>query len=193
MKENHFLDIVFASSGITKEELKIILPKYNQVTFNKNDYLLKEGQIEKKYWFIESGFVRSYVIDTEGNDITFNLYSPTDVVIDYPSIFFFSPTRENIQALTDCVCWEISFESFQELFNNILNYREQQRGLLVGSYFALKNHSISLIADQAKDRYLRLMKEKPQIIQNVSLKHIATFLGITDTSLSRIRKEISTE
>ena len=193
MKENHFLDTVFASSGITKEELKIILPKYNQVTFNKNDYLLKEGQIEKKYWFIESGFVRSYVIDTEGNDITFNLYSPTDVVIDYPSIFFFSPTRENIQALTDCVCWEISFESFQELFNNILNYREQQRGLLVGSYFALKNHSISLIADQAKDRYLRLMKEKPQIIQNVSLKHIATFLGITDTSLSRIRKEISTE
>ena len=77
------------------------------------------------------------------------------------------------------------------MFNNIPNYREQQRGLLVGSYFALKEHSISLIADQAKDRYLKLMNEKPHIIQNVSLKHIATFLGITDTSLSRIRKEIS--
>ena len=132
-------------------------------------------------------------IDIEGNDITFNLYATTDVVIDYPSIFFFAPTRENIQALTDCVCWEISFESFQELFNDITSYREHQRGLLVGSYFALKQHSISLIADQAKDRYLRLLKEKPHIIQNVSLKHIATFLGITDTSLSRIRKEISTE
>ena len=91
------------------------------------------------------------------------------------------------------MCWEISFESFQELFNDVLNYREQQRGLLVGSYFALKQHSISLIADQAKDRYLRLLKEKPHIIQNVSLKHIATFLGVTDTSLSRIRKEIVSE
>ena len=193
MTEEHFLNNVFKSSGITQEELKMIFPKYNKVSFEKNEYLLKEGQVEKKYWFIESGFVRSYVIDTDGNDITFNLYATADVVIDYPSFFFFAPTRENIQALTDCICWEINFESFTDLFNVISNYREQQRGLLVGSYFALKQHSISLIADQAKNRYLRLLKEKPYIIQNVSLKHIATFLGITDTSLSRIRKEIANE
>jgi CRP-like cAMP-binding protein len=190
-KEQHFLEKVFASSGITKDELNLIIPRYKEVKFEKNDYLLKEGQVEKKYWFIESGFIRSYIIDTEGNDITFNLYASNDVVIDYPSIFFFAPTRENIQALTDCVCWEIDVESFQELFGSMASYREQQKGLLVGSYFALKEHSISLIADEAKDRYLRLLKEKPHIIQNVSLKHIATFLGITDTSLSRIRKEIS--
>ena len=191
MQDQHFLHKVFASSGITKVELDLIIPRYNEVIFAKNDYLLKEGQVEKKYWFVESGFVRSYIVDTEGNDITFNLYASCDVVIDYPSIFFFAPTRENIQALTDCVCWEIDVDSFQELFGSIPNYREQQKSLLVGSYFALKEHSISLIADQAKDRYLKLLKDKPHIIQNVSLKHIATFLGITDTSLSRIRKEIS--
>ena len=191
--ENHFLNKVFASSGITNNELETIIPKYKKVIISKNDYLLNEGIIEKKYWFVESGFIRSYIIDTEGNDITFNLYTSCDVVIDYPSFFFLLPTRENIQALTDCVCWEIDFASFQELFNSISNYREQQRGLLVGSYFALKEHSISLIADQAKERYLKLLKSKPHIVQNVSLKHIATFLGITDTSLSRIRKEIATE
>lgn len=189
--QDHFLQKIFSSSGITKQELAEIIPKYKQVAFEKNAYLLKEGQVEKKYWFIESGFVRSYVIDTEGNDITFNLYGTADVVIDYPSIFFFAPTKENIQALTDCICWEITFDDFQEMFNRISNYREHQRGLLVGSYFALKEHSISLIADQAKERYLSLLKAKPQIVQNVSLKHIATYLGVTDTSLSRIRKEIS--
>jgi CRP-like cAMP-binding protein len=189
----HFLNQVFASSGITKEELDQIIPKYKEVYFAKNDYLLQEGTIEKKYWFVQSGFIRSYVVDTEGNDITFNLYATGDVVIDYPSIFFFAPTRENIQALTDCVCWEIDFSDFQQMFNNIESFREQQRSLLVGSYFALKEHSIALIADQAKDRYLRLLKTKPHIVQNVSLKHIATFLGITDTSLSRIRKEIAHE
>lgn len=193
MTTNPFLKTVFASSGITSAELELISTKYTQITITKGDYLLQQGTIEKKYWFVESGFVRSYVIDTEGNDITFNLYASGDVVIDYPSFFFFLPTRENIQALTDCVCWEIDFISFQELFNSISNYREQQRGLLVGSYFALKEHSISLIADQAKERYLKLLKSKPHIVQNVSLKHIATFLGITDTSLSRIRKEIATE
>jgi CRP-like cAMP-binding protein len=189
--EEHFLNKVFASSGITKDELALIIPRYKEVSFSKNDYLLREGQVEKKYWFIETGFVRSYIIDTEGNDITFKLYAAGDVVIDYPSMFFFAPTRENIQALTDCICWEIDFTSFQELFNSVLNYREQQRGLLVGSYFALKEHSISLIADQAKERYLKLVKDKPHIVQNVTLKHIASFLGVTDTSLSRIRKEIS--
>lgn len=192
-ENQYFLNQVFASSGITQTELDLIIPKYNKILINKNDYLLNEGTIEKKYWFIESGFIRSYVIDTEGNDITFNLYSSGDVVIDYPSFFFFAPTKENIQALTDCVCWEIDFNIFTALFNEISSYREQQRGLLVGSYFALKEHSISLIADQAKDRYLKLLKTKPHIIQNISLKHIATFLGITDTSLSRIRKEIATE
>lgn len=50
-----------------------------------------------------------------------------------------------------------------------------------------------MITDQAKERYKKLLKEKPQIVQNVSLKQIATYLGITDTSLSRIRKEIATE
>lgn len=193
MEESHFLSQIFSSNGITKEELKIILPKYKKIAISKNDYLLNQGTVEKKYWFVESGFIRSYIIDTEGNDITFNLYTSSDVVIDYPSFFFLLPTRENIQALTDCVCWEIDFASFQELFNSISNYREQQRGLLVGSYFALKEHSISLIADQAKERYLKLLKSKPHLVQNVSLKHIATFLGITDTSLSRIRKEIATE
>lgn len=191
--KNHFLNSVFEASGITKEELAVIIPKYRQVNFCRNDFLLKEGQVEKKYWFLESGFIRSYIIDTEGNDITFNLYSSKDVVIDYPSIFFYAPTRENIQALTDCICWEISFADFQEMFNSIISYREHQRGLLVGSYFALKEHSISLIADDAKTRYLKFLKEKPYIVQNVSLKQIATFLGVTDTSLSRIRKEILSE
>lgn len=193
MTEEHFLNKIFAPCGITKEELAEIIPRYEKVVFQKNDYLLKQGEVERKYWFIESGFIRSYIIDTEGNEITFNLYGPEDVVIDYPSMFFFAPTRENIHALTDAVCWEISFNDFQELFNDILNFREQQRALLVGSYFALKEHSISLIADQAKERYLKLLKDKPQIIRNVSLKHIATFLGIKDTSLSRIRKEIASE
>ena len=57
--------------------------------------------------------------------------------------------------------------------------------------FELKNHTVSVISDPAKDRYLNLLKTKPDIVQNVPLKQIATYLGVTDTSLSRIRKEIA--
>lgn len=193
MTEQHFLHNVFGKTNMTKEEKDLAISKFRQVDFEKNSYLLEEGKTANHYWFIQSGFVRSYVIDTEGNDITTNFFSVGDIVIDWPSFFLRNPTRENIQALSDCVCWQLDFSTFQELFHSIKNFREQGRTTLVGSYFALKRHSISMIADQAKDRYLRLVKEKPHIVQNVSLKHIATYLGVTDTSLSRIRKEISNE
>lgn len=193
MTQEHFLNKVFGKSDMTTDEIEITISKFEQVTYSKNEFLLKEGKTASHYWFIQSGFVRSYVIDTEGNDITTNFYSVGDIVIDWPSFFLRNPTRENIQALSNCVCWSLDFDTFQELFHNIKNFREQGRTTLVGSYFALKRHNISMIADQAKDRYLKLLKEKPHIVQNVSLKHIATFLGITDTSLSRIRKEISSE
>lgn len=193
MTEQHFLNNVFKATDFTKDELETIIPKFKQVKFNKNDFFLTQGQTASKYWFVQSGFVRSYVIDVEGNDITTNFYSVGDIVIDWSSFFLRNPTRENIQALTECVCWQLDFETFQQLFHNIKNFREQGRTTLVGSYFALKNHSISMIADEAKDRYLRLLKEKPHIIQNISLKQIATYLGITDTSLSRIRKEIASK
>ncbi len=193
MTEQHFLNNVFKATDFTKDELETIIPKFKEVKFNKNDFFLNQGQTASKYWFVQSGFVRSYVVDIEGNDITTNFYSVGDIVIDWSSFFLRNPTRENIQALTECVCWQLDFDTFQQLFHSIKSFREQGRTTLVGSYFALKNHSISMIADEAKDRYLRLLKEKPHIIQNISLRQIATYLGITDTSLSRIRKEIATK
>jgi CRP-like cAMP-binding protein len=191
MTEQHFLSKVFKSSDFTAEELTTILSKFEPVNFLKNDYLLRDGKTENHYWFVENGFLRSYVVDTAGKDITTHFYAQGDIVIDWTSFFLRHPTRENIQALTDCICWQLDFDTFQQLFHSIKAFREQGRTTLVGSYFALKKQSVSMIADQAKERYARLLKERPNIIQNVSLKHIATYLGVTDTSLSRIRKEIS--
>lgn len=191
MQEQHFLKNIFSETIFTKSEQELIIPKFKQISLSKNDFLLREGVTENHYWFLESGFCRSFVNDTKGNDITTNFYGQGDIAIDWSSFFLRSPTRENIQALTDCVCWQLDFETFQQLFNSIEAFREQGRKTLVGSYFELKNQSVSFIADEAKERYLRLLKEKPHIVQNVSLQHIATFLGITKYSLSRIRKEIS--
>lgn len=191
MQEEHFLKTIFSPTDFRESELITILPKFEQVEFKKNTFLLKEGKTENYYWFLESGFARSFVNDTNGNDITTNFYSSGEVVIDWSSFFLRNPTRENIQALTDCVCWQLDFETFQQLFHGIEMFREHGRRRLVNSYFALKNHSVAIIADQARERYTQLLKDKPHIIQNVSLKHIASYLGITKYSLSRIRKEIS--
>ncbi len=163
--------------------------QYQRIEFAKNDFLIQEDSTANYYYFIESGYVRSYVIDLEGNDISTKFFSSSDIVIDWHSYFLKTKCRENVQAITACVAWKITFENFMKLFK-IEAFREVGRTRLVNNYFELKNHSISIIADPAKDRYLNLLKSKPDIVQNVPLKQIATYLGITDTSLSRIRKEI---
>ena len=190
MKES-ILNHIFNSKEFTTKELETILPKFQLREYEKGEYLVKEGQLINHYWFMESGFARSYAVDTEGNDISINFFTAGDIVIDWPSFFMRTPTKEYVQALSDCVCHQLDYETFQQLFHGIEAFREAGRSRLVKSYFELKRHSTSLITDQAKDRYLRLIAEKPEIVINVPLKQIATYLGITDTSLSRIRKEIA--
>jgi CRP-like cAMP-binding protein len=189
MAEHQFLKTIFNEKNFSKEDLENILSQYKRIEFAKNDYLISENTTANYYYFIESGFARSYVIDLEGNDITTKFFSASDIVIDWHSYFLKTKCRENIQAVNACVAWKITFENFMKLFN-IEAFREVGRTRLVNNYFELKNHSVSIIADPAKDRYLNLVKTKPDIIHNVPLKQIATYLGITDTSLSRIRKEI---
>lgn len=189
MSDKHFLTTIFNEQNFKKEDLDIILNQYQRIEFVKNEYFIKEDTTANFYYFMESGFARSYVIDLEGNDISTKFFSSTDIVIDWHSYFLKTKCRENIQAITSCVAWKITFENFMKLFS-IEAFREVGRTRLINNYFELKNHSVSIIADPAKDRYLNLLKDKPDIVQNVPLKQIATYLGITDTSLSRIRKEI---
>ncbi len=190
MNDNHFLTKIFNPQNFKEEDLKTIFSQYQKIEFAKNDYLIKEGTTANFYYFMEAGFARSYVIDLEGNDISTKFFSSTDIVIDWHSYFLKTKCRENVQAISTCTAWKISFENFMKLFH-IESFREVGRTRLVNNYFELKTHSVSVIADPAKERYLNLLKTKPDIVQNVPLKQIATYLGITDTSLSRIRKEIA--
>jgi CRP-like cAMP-binding protein len=193
MTEPSFLQHVFPSHQFTREEQNAIFPRFKGQHFSKNSFLHNEGSVATHYWFVQQGFVRSYVHDIEGNDISTNFYTIGDLVIDWISFFQKTPAKENIQVLTDCVVWGIDYDSFQELYHGIKTFNEHGRATMVQGYFSLKERSIAMITEQAKDRYVRLLREKPEIIQNVSLKHIATYLGITDTSLSRIRKDLMSE
>jgi CRP-like cAMP-binding protein len=183
------LKTIFSPQNFKKEDLEQILNQYQRIEFSKNDYLIKEDTTANFYYFMETGYARSFVIDLEGNDISTKFFSSTDIVIDWHSYFLKTKCRESIQAITPCIAWKITFENFMKLFT-IEAFREVGRTRLVNNYFELKNHSVSIIADPARDRYINLLKSKPDIVQNVPLKQIATYLGITDTSLSRIRKEI---
>jgi CRP/FNR family transcriptional regulator, anaerobic regulatory protein len=112
-------------------------------------------------------------------------------LIEVASLFLRTPSKEYIHAVTNGVAWKIEFNTFQQLFNSIDGFADWGRNWMSNQLFISKQRSINMLTQSATDRYLNLINEQPEILKHVPLKHIATFLGVTDTSLSRIRKEIS--
>jgi CRP-like cAMP-binding protein len=182
---------VFASDIKNKTELSTVLESFELIDYPKGHQLLSEGQTANSYYFVESGFLRAYAIDTTGNDITTGFYSKGQIVWEVASLFLQTPTKENLEVIESAQLWRIKLSRFQELFDSIADFREAGRTRLVQNHVQLKQRSLSMITDSAEARYLQLMKQNPEVLQKAPLKHIASYLGITDTSLSRIRKDIS--
>jgi CRP-like cAMP-binding protein len=155
----------------------------------KNNFLFKEGKVCDEYFFLENGFIRTFANDIEGNEVTTNFYSSGQVVFEVSSFFNRTISKENFQAIVDCQGWYITYEQLNNLFHSMHDFRDFGRSILVKGFSSLKIRMLSMITETAELRYDTLLKTNPEIFQQATLKHIASYLGITDTSLSRIRKE----
>ena len=162
---------------------------FHKTIIRKNDFLLKEGSISDKYLLLGSGYMRAYAYDLNGDSVTTGFYAAGKTVFEVASWFNRQPSTENIQAITDCEGWYINYKDLTELSANLPAFREFTQSMLVQGFMALKNNALSLINESAEQRYSRLSETYPDICNNAPLKHIASFLGITDSSLSRIRKQ----
>lgn len=163
---------------------------FEPITIEKNDFFLTEGKINDDYVFLQSGFMRAFAHDTEGKEVTTNFYSAGQVVFEVTSFFNRTKSKENIQALTNCEGLCINYEQLNNLFHSMPEFREFGRSVLVKGFASLKNRMLGLITETAEQRYTQLLQTSPEIFQYAALKHIASYLGVTDTSLSRIRKEM---
>jgi CRP-like cAMP-binding protein len=186
------LNTFLQSSGLVSSKSAIeIAAQFTPKELQKGDYFLKAGRVADEYLFLSQGFMRAFAIDTESNEVTTAFYSSDNVVFEVSSFFNRKPSRENIQALTDCNGYCLSYEKLNMLFHSMPEFRDFGRSILVKGFSALKDRMLSTITETAEWRYEKLLSASPEIVQQAPLKYIASYLGITDTSLSRIRKELS--
>jgi len=177
------------SNLVSAKAAEEIAHTFSPKEIKKNNFLLKEGRICDEYFFLEKGFIRAFVNDFEGNDVTTNFYSTGQVVFEVSSFFNRTVSKENFQAIVDCEGWYITYEQLNNLFHSMHDFRDFGRSILVKGFSSLKTRMLSMITETAEQRYDTLLRTNPEIFQQAALKHIASYLGITDTSLSRIRKE----
>lgn len=174
-----------------EEVLAEITSNFDERTIPKSHFFLSEGEFSKEYLFLESGFMRAFTLDLHGNEVTTNFYAPNNVVFEVSSFFTHTKSKESIQALADCRGYVISYDKLNNLFHSLPSFREFGRAMLVMGYVGLKERTFSLINQTAEQRYAQLIQTKPEIVQHAPLKQIASYLGVTDTSLSRIRKDFA--
>lgn len=137
-----------------------------------------------------SGSVAHFV-PNRYKDICINIYYENDIFSDYLSFLTQESSAIKTESIEDSLVWSISFESLQNL------YKKANESILIGKaisdfmFIKKQSEQINLLTHTPTERYLKLLKEKPLIFQRAPLKIIASYLGITPESLSRIRKTIS--
>lgn len=175
---------------MTDQDWKTFSSKIKRYEYPKKHLLLKAGQIEKHLSFIEKGIIRFY-IPKEENDLTFTFVFDDDFVSAYDSFLTQQASGYHVQTLEHTILWRISFDDLQSI------YRKTEIGNMIGRkasedlFLKKSKRELSLLNDTAEQRYLKLFSEQPQLIKQIPLKYIASYIGITPQALSRIRKRIS--
>jgi CRP-like cAMP-binding protein len=155
-------------------------------SIKKGDFLLRQDEICRKSYTIISGIARKYYLN-DGKEITTEIYFDNDIAVSFDSYCLQKPSREFIQALTDMTISQTDFAAFQnakQQFPKLVTL-----DLLMTEYYALwlENRLFEFHTLDATQRYLKLCKEHPHFIQNIPLTYIASYLGISLETLSRIR------
>lgn len=157
----------------------------------QGEFYVREGQYSKTIAYVESGLLHSYQIDRKGDMVTTNFYQPSSFCGSYYSFYRQAPSLESIKAITDARIHTIGYDKLQELFEKELLINRISR-IATEQVCIEKDIRISkLLKLDATQRYLWFMKTYPFIIEKSPLKHIASYLGMTQETLSRIRKDIS--
>lgn len=158
-----------------------------QTAYKKGHILLCAERVEPKIYFIKTGVVRAFAPLSE-HEITFWFGEEGAVILSIKSYVESTLGYENIELLSDCELYELSMVDLEELYCRDLHIANWGRKFAEKEWLKLESRLVASSFLSAKERYECLLTNSPSIIQRVPLKYIASYLGITQVSLSRIRK-----
>ncbi|MES2381597.1 MAG: Crp/Fnr family transcriptional regulator [Bacteroidota bacterium] len=179
-------------AGLTDDDFKISAPYWKHKTYKKGDFYNEHKSVCKYLGFITGGAFRSFVID-EKTDEEKNifLYSTNGFVVTFKSFINQIPCDYHTQAMTDASVIYISIDDLLSLYQQSHKWETFGRLLAQEAFNIALARTESFLFQTPEERYLNLIKQHPDIFNNIPLYHISSYLGIKGPSLSRIRKRIS--
>ncbi|MBC6491294.1 Crp/Fnr family transcriptional regulator [Flavihumibacter stibioxidans] len=178
---------------LTQEEEALIKTYLTPKKLRKKQYLLQEGDVCKSFAFIEKGALKSYSVDDAGNEYIIQFGIEGWFISDLYSFITGEPATYNIDAIEDSELVLISKSANEELLRILPKYETFTRLNITGAYLAMQKRLTSIISSPLEERYENFITLYPDIVQRVPQHMIASYMGLTPETLSRIRRRISTK
>jgi len=189
--DNSKISVIFNDLTFSEAEIKIIESVFHKETYKKGTTLLRAGEIVDAQYFIYSGCLRSYLMDSHGKEHTVQFGIDEWWISDYTAYFSSSKSIMNIEVIKDATLFKLSHSDKEYLYAQIPKIESFFRKKLERAFTALQRRILRNLSQSASERYVNFITSYPSIEKNVKNYHIASYLGITSESLSRIRKELS--
>ena len=192
IKMSNFRTYLETIADVNEKDWLVFSSLLKKREFSKKSIFLSKGQIENHISFIEKGKVRLFIPkEDKEKEITFGFSFQGELVSAYDSFLTRTPSLYELETLVDTTLWCISYSDLQEV------YKTSEIGNTIGRViserlFLIKSkREQSLLNETSEERYLKLFKDRPNVIKQIPLKYIASYIGVTPQALSRIRKRIS--
>ena len=181
----------YASNPVTEEDFEIIKSHFTNKTLRKRQYFLEEGEICKHFAFIIKGAMRKYHVDDQGKEHVVDLYIENWWAGDLESFVMLKPSIYYIDACEDCDLMLITNESKIKLCSQLPSFNQFLLKLDERNHIATQRRITSTISSSAKVRYDDFASCYPEFLQRFPQHVIASYLGITKETLSRVRSQVS--
>ncbi len=175
--------------GVDKDDLTKISSFFYPITLKKGDYFLKKGMYADRLGFVQSGILREFVF-VEDREVTKWISTKGYFVVDLSSFVFQQTARWNIQALTDCELYVIDRKDYQKIGQVIPRWTELEKLFIAKCFTVLEDRVLQHLSMTAEERYLQLFNFNRELFNLVPLQYLASMLGMTPETLSRLRKKM---
>ena len=194
LSENTFKSFrAFVNNFIQTDDrlFDIIISNFEYKKVARKEILLEAGKTANKIFYLHQGFVRFFHTKKDGTEVTSDFYFAPGFITSFTSLIEQKPSNVNIQAIVKMDVLFIKYKDLMALYDNEHKIERLGRLLAEQVFITSEKHLLSFLNDSPQDRYLWLMKEYPEYVKNIPLHFLASYLGITAESLSRIRNRFT--
>jgi CRP/FNR family transcriptional regulator, anaerobic regulatory protein len=189
--QTKLIEAISQKVQLAPDDIEMCKKYFEHISFAKNEIVEEQDKVPEYLYFIISGFMRLFYYDDNGDEVTTQINHTMGFTASYLRFIHGIKAKENVECITDCELLRISKPNLRIIIDSSENFKIFSLMIFEQAITSAENRANDFATLNAEQRYKKLLNEKPEILQNVPIQYIASFLGMKPESLSRIRRQMN--